>query len=270
MKPNIFLLAIAVSLISCSDKETKTHSDQEMKAVNLQTPSVNTNPVAFSESIQYQLDSLQNISWSIEDHQGFEQYTLLQKVQQEINRMPLKLEVDAQFLNEKYPFYSWECSDLFCTVCLDYGYLSSQLSSQPSSVFRKFIALQCKYFPIDSIEYPLSSQYIIDGSNIYNNLGDFGYLNRLRSIDSLKNSGVGEALFNKLWRDTAEALFSMENPFWYESDKILVELDSLNSLFRNEKEKVFRVELSVFRKRISDRAQEDQNYFNKRSGLRYE
>lgn len=270
MKAKTILFAIAISLASCSDKETKTLVNQDVVSVKEQNLSEKIDLSAFGESIQIQLDSFQSMSWSIADSKVIEQFNLLQALQKDINRTPLQLEVDVQRLNEKYPFYSWECDDLFCTVNLDYGFLSSLTSMQEASIFKKFIALQCQYFPIDSIEYPLSSQYIIDGSNIYNNLGDFGYLNRLRSIDSLRASGVGEALFNGLWKDTAEALFSMENPFWYESEKILTELDSLNSMFWGEEQKAFRVELSVFRKRISNRAQEDQNYFNKRSGLRYE
>ncbi len=270
MKLRIFLLSIALSVTSCIDKETKTSVKQDFDSVEEQNLSQKIDQSTFGESIQIQLDSLQRISWFIGDHQAMEQFNLLQVLQKDISRTPLQVEVDVQLLIEKYPFYSWDCDDLFCKVNLDYGFLSSQTSKQEASVFRKFIALQCQYFPIDSIEYPLSSQYIIDGSNIYNNLGDFGYLDRLRSIDSLRNSGVGEAFFNKLWKETAEALFSMENPFWYESEKILTELDSLNTIFHSEQEKAFRVELSVFRKRISDRAQKDQNYFNKRSGLKYE
>lgn len=270
MKLRIFLFAIALSLASCSDKETKASIEQDFDLKEEQNLSEKIDQTALGESIQIKLDSLQRMSWSIGDNQVIAQFNLLQAIQKDISRTPLQVEVDVQLLNEKYPFYSWECDDLFCKVNLDYGFLSNQTSRQEASVFRKFIALQCQYFPIDSIEYPLSSQYIIDGSNIYSNLGDFGYLNRLRTIDSLRNSGVGEALFSALWKNTAEALFSMENPFWYESEKILSELDSLNSMFRSGQEKAFRVELSVFRKRISDRAQEDQNYFNKRSGLRYE
>ena len=270
MKARIILLAIAISVASCSDKETKTSIEQDFDSIEEQNLSEKIDQSAFGESIQIQLDSLQRMSWSIADHQVIAQFNLLQALQKDISRTPLQVEVDVQQLNEKYPFYNWDCDDLFCIVNLDYGFLSSQTSRQEASVFRKFIALQCQYFPIDSIEYPLSSQYIIDGSNIYNNLGDFGYLNRLRSIDSLRNSGVGEALFNALWKKTTEALFSVENPFWYESEKILTELDSLNNMFQSDQKKAFRVELSVFRKRISDRAKEDQNYFNKRSGLRYE
>ena len=89
-------------------------------------------------------------------------------------------------------------------------------------------------------------------------------------IDSLRVKGVGTIPLNRAWRKTCDELFSMEYPFWYNHDKVLDELDSLMNLKWSENEKAFKVELSVFQKRIADRAASDLNYLNNRSGLIYE
>ena len=102
MKARIILLAIAISVASCSDKETKTSIEQDLDTIEEQSLSEKIDQSAFGESIQIQLDSLQRMSWSIADHQVIAQFNLLQALQKDISRTPLQVEVDVQQLNEKY------------------------------------------------------------------------------------------------------------------------------------------------------------------------
>ena len=282
LKYSLFILPLV--LFSCSqagnskheDKEENVSSTSELVAVDTSLQQISHVEEIFTEiSEKKLLDNLiaiNNFDWSVSDGQiAFGHLEELYRIQKILNSSPINDKIDIDFLNQSFPFYLWSTEDLFFQVYIDFGYIGSQTGFHlGNSSLVQYIDAQCAYYPLDSIEYRYSSQYLIDGSNIYSNLGDFGYLKHLGALDSILNEDIGLKLVQNEWKATCERLFSMDYPFWNDAAIVINELDSLNERTWSTYDKPFKVELSVYRKRITDRMSSEPQYFNNRSGVIYE
>ena len=225
----------------------------------------------FDEPTSKYLEEIKEMDWNESEQKLFEQYEVLLEVQKALAIQPLNKNPNITVLNKEFPCYDWVCENAFCEVSIDFGFIRTELSLQTNNNFSRFLNTQCNYYSIDSIEYRYSSQYLIDESNIYSNTGDFGYLKRLRVLDSLMfHSHAGKNVLSVSWSETCENLLSMDYPFWYDSDTVVGELDSLSRISWKTNQKSFLVELSVVRKNIEKLSQSKPQYFNNRSGLVYD
>jgi hypothetical protein len=283
LKYSLFILSLI--LFSCSQEGNSKEDASDSAAFNAskEPQSVDSSlqktvPVAeiFSgiseKKILDNLIAINKFDWSVLDGQiAFGHLEELYRIQQILNSSPINNKIDIDFLNQSFPFYLWSTEDLFFQVYIDFGFIRSQAGFDlGNSSLVQYIDAQCAYYPLDSIEYSYSSQYLIDGSNIYSNLGDFGYLKRLSALDSILNKEIGLKLVQNDWKATCERLFSLEYPFWNDDSAIINELDSLDKINWSTYKKPFKVELSVYRKRIMDRMGSEPQYFNNRSGVIYE
>lgn len=283
LKYSLFILPLV--LFSCSQEVNSKEDASDSNAFNAskEPQSVDsslqkTRSIAeiFSgmseKKILDDLIAINNFDWSVSDGQiAFGYLEELYRIQKILNSSPINDKIDIDFLNKSFPFYLWSTGDLFFQVYIDFGYIRSQTELDlGNSSFVQYTDVQCAYYPLDSIEYSYSSQYLIDGSNIYSNLGDFGYLKRLSALDSILNKEIGLKLVRNDWKATCERLFSMDYPFWNDAATVINELDSLNERTWSTYDKPFKVELSVYRKRITNRMSSEPQYFNNRSGVIYE
>lgn len=216
--------------------------------------------------IAVQLDGFERSLNIYADTSGIQLFDDLWILEQSIEARELTSSASLALLDYFVPYFLWSFEEEgILDLKKDYGFLCQSIQPPKGTDSDRLCELQFDYFPFDSTDYMYSSHYIVDASIIFSNLGDFNYINRLSTLDSLMALHQNSDFLKYCWAETSQGLLRRDIDYWQSKEKVFQELDSLLYNDWEQKDLSLLLEIEALKRYFKEEGRE-AHLFDKRSG----